>query len=343
MSEEIEILLGRYFEGNLTEKEQSLLESWLDERAENRQLLADYQLLWTGAVPSVKMLHINTEKALIATKQRISFFSKNNILVNLQRIAAVLITAVLLSSAYIWFFQSSPQQELAENTVYQEVTTAFGTRSKFLLPDGSTVWLNSGSKLIFPTLFKGDRRQVVLSGEAYFEVQHNEAMPFIVKTPALAIRVLGTSFNVQAYEGSKQMVTTLVEGKVVLERYSNDNNTVLAELKPNERAVLNYTNHTLKIHKEEDIDKFIAWKDGKLVFFDDPIEEVASKLGNWYNVEVQIRNQKLKNYHFTATFTDEPIEQVLDLLSKSSPIQYKIVKATKHEDNSYSKRIVILN
>jgi transmembrane sensor len=107
------------------------------------------------------------------------------------------------------------------------------------------------------------------------------------------------------------------------------------------RAVLKIKEGTIKVSKEEDLDKFIGWKDGKLVFFNDPIDEVAGKLGNWYNVTVSFGNSNLKNYRFTATFSDEPIEQVLELLCKSSPIKYKISLAVKQSDNSYSRREII--
>jgi len=117
----------------------------------------------------------------------------------------------------------------------------------------------------------------------------------------------------------------------------------LAELKPSDHAVFHTKDKAIDISAEEDLDKFIGWKDGKLVFFNDLIENVSDKLGNWYNVTVKIQNAELKKYRFTATFTDEPIEQVLDLLSKSSPIRYRIKQAARLSDNSYSKREIIIN
>jgi ferric-dicitrate binding protein FerR (iron transport regulator) len=227
------------------------------------------------------------------------------------------------------------------SSVNQEISTIFGIRSTFQLPDGSIVHLNSGSKLVFPTEFCGNIRKVELTGEAFFEVKPDREKPFIVKTRDINVKVLGTSFNLKAYPESKETSATLVNGKVVLESESAGIVRQLAELKPSDRAVYMSDNKSIHLSKEEDLDKFIAWKDGKLVFFNDPIDEVAEKLGIWYSVTVKIGNAGLKKYRFTATFTDEPIEQVLDLLSKSSPIKYQIKKATKLSDKSYSKRQVI--
>jgi ferric-dicitrate binding protein FerR (iron transport regulator) len=228
-----------------------------------------------------------------------------------------------------------------QHTLTQEISTVFGTRSKFQLPDGSIVHLNSGSRLVFPIEFCGNSRKVELIGEAFFEVKPDSNKPFIVKAKAINIKVLGTSFNLKAYPESNMISTTLIHGKVVLESESAGIVSQLAELKPSDRAVYMSDNKTIQLSKEEDLDKYIAWKDGKLVFFNDPIDEVAEKLGIWYNVTVKIGNVGLEKYRFTATFTDEPIEQVLDLLSKSSPIKYQIKKAAKHSDKSYSKRQVI--
>ena len=198
-------------------------------------------------------------------------------------------------------------------------------------------------KLLFPLEFKGNSRKVELVGEAFFEVTTNPDKPFIVKTNAINVKALGTAFNIQAYSTSNEISTTLVRGKVVLERESAGIVKQFAELKPSERAVFNRDAKAVNISDEEDLDKFIGWKDGKLVFFNDPIEDVAEKIGNWYNVTIKINKNELKRFRFTATFTDEPIEQVLDLLSKSSPISYRIKKATRLADNSYSKREVIIN
>ena len=346
MHEKIHLLISGYFIGNLTESELQELKNQLELNPDNLKIFENYRMLWMESGQNIALKPIEVEGALINTKLRLSF-QKTKILSYFLKAAAVFILAGLFSSAYIYFHNTVLLSENTKNieqaVIMQEVSAVFGTRSKFHLSDGTTVYLNSGSKLIFPQKFTTNSRNVELVGEAFFEVTSNQAKPFIVKTHDINVRVLGTAFNLQVHPESKEINTTLVHGKVILETEKEGISKQLAELKPFDHAVYNTEEKAIKISKEEDLDKFIGWKDGKLVFFNDPIENVADKLGKWYNVSVKISNPELINYRFTATFTDEPIEQVLDLLSKSSPIRYRIKKAARLSDNSYSKREIIFN
>ena len=343
MQDKIHLLISKYFIGNLSDAERRDLEIHIESNPSARKTFDDYHLLWEESGQKRVLKPIDVEEALNKTKSRLTF-RKVSIIQYLIRAAAVLVLAVLFSSMFIYFHRfTSTGNNLEHPVMTQEVSAIFGTRSKFQLSDGTTVCLNSGSKLIFPVEFKGKSRKVELVGEAYFEVSPNPAKPFIVKTSEINVKVLGTAFNLQAYPESNEISTTLVHGKVVLERESGGQVYQLVELNPSDRAVFNVSGKVVNIKKEDDLDKFIAWKDGKLVFFNDPIDNVAEKLGNWYNVTVRINKEELKRFRFTATFTDEPIEQVLELLSKSSPIKYQLKKATRLSDNSYSKREVIFN
>jgi len=343
MEERIHILMSGYFLGNLTDAENLELKNHLESNSTDQKIFEDYRLLWEESGQEIALKQIDVEDALTKTKLRL-VLKKFNYLQFFQRAAAVLLLAVLFSSAYIYYNKTTSfSVRNGHPTIVQEISTIFGMRSKFQLSDGTLVNLNSGSKLIFPTEFTGKTRNVELVGEAFFDVTPNPAKPFIVKTSEINVKVLGTAFDLQAYPGTNAVSTTLVHGKIVLERESAGISKQLAELKPSDRAVFKIDEKVINISVEEDLDKFIAWKDGKLVFFNDPIENVAEKLGNWYNVTVKINNNELKRYRFTATFTDEPIEQVLDLLSKSSPIKYQIRKANRLADNSYSMREIIFN
>lgn len=343
MEEKIQLLMTGYLSGNLTESEQLELKNHLELNPIDRKIFEDYQMLWKESEQRIVARTIDVESALQKTKFKL-FPRKQNIFNILQRVAAVFILAGLFSAAYINYFTSVPVSVISENPLMmQEVSAIFGTRTKFQLPDGTTVFLNSGSKLIFPIQFSNNSRKVELIGEAFFEVTTNPSKPFIVKTSEINVKVLGTAFNLQAYAESKEISTTLVHGKVILETESDGISKQVTELKPSDHAVFHTKDKAINISAEEDLDKFIGWKDGKLVFFNDPIENVSEKLGNWYNVTVKINNTELNEYRFTATFTDEPIEQVLDLLSKSSPIRYQIKQAKRLSDNSYSKREIIIN
>lgn len=341
MQENIHLLMSGYFSGNLTTSEQQELKTHLESNLSDKKIFEDYCLLWEESDQKISTVDIDVENALTKTKRRI-FFRKTNLFQFLRHAAAVIIFAVLFSTAYIYYQNSSSRHDQSEGSgIVQEISAISGSRSKFQLSDGTTVNLNSGSKLIFPNEFKGKYRKVELIGEAFFEVTPNTDQPFIVKTSGLNVKVLGTSFNLQAYPESNEIATTLVHGKVILERELSGISNQLTELKPSDRAVFKKDLKVINISSEEDLDKFISWKDGKLVFYNDSIQEVAKKLENWYNVSVKIGNAELNQFRFTATFTDESIEQVLELMSKSSSIRYKIKKAEQLADHSYSKREII--
>ena len=347
MQDDIHLLMSGYLNGNLTESDHQELKKHLETDPCARKVFEDYCLLWEESGHTIDLKPIDIEKELSKTKLRLSF-RKTNYLQFALNAAAVLILAVLFSTVNNYYQKPTAvphlvAEHLESPAILQEISSVYGTRSKFHLPDGTTVFLNSGSKLIFPIEFRGNLRKVELIGEAFFEIRSDSTKPFIVKTTSINVKALGTAFNLQAYPNSKEINTTLVHGKVVLEKELDAISKQFAELKPSDRAIFNTDKQSIKITAEEDLDKFIGWKDGKLVFFNDPINIVSDKLGNWYNVTVKICNKDLKQYRFTATFTDEPIEQVLDLLSKSSPLKYRIKRAERLADHSYSKREIIFN
>ena len=329
--------------GSLTESEEQELKNHLDSNQDDMKVFEDYRLLWEESNPKIPLMPIDVERDLLKTKRRFRH-RKTRVIRFLQQAVAVFILAGFFSSIYIYHYNSFKVPEyIKPPTLVQEISTAYGTRSKFQLSDGTTVFLNSGSKLLFANEFNSNCRNVELIGEAFFEVTTDPSKPFVVKTGDIHVKVLGTAFDLQAYPLSGVINTTLVHGKVILEKESDGLFKQIADLKPSDHAIYKIGTNSVAISAEEDLDKFIAWKDGKLVFFNDPIEDVASKLGIWYNVNVKIKNNNLKGYHFTATFSDEPIEQVLDLLSKSSPMKYSIKKAKKLSDSSYLKREIIIN
>lgn len=313
-------------------------------KEEYNRLKNAWALLASGKEMSayrIENMYHNFQKNIHSSKKSLRF--QLNFLL---RYAAIFIIAVGLTSVFFLYQQNNSSRTgiFGSNfVVHEEISANFGARMRFQLPDGTIVHLNSGSKLLFPNRFEGKSRRVELSGEAFFDVTTNPDKPFIVHTDLIDVKATGTSFNLKAYPESKEISATLVHGNIVVEKEISGVVKQLAALKPSQRAVYNIEKKDTRVSDLQDLDKFIAWKDGKLVFSNDPIQELAEKLGIWYNVDVRIGNDGLGSNRFTATFTEEPIEQVLDLLSKSTPFRYKIVKAVRLPDNSYSKRTVILN
>jgi len=173
--------------------------------------------------------------------------------------------------------EHSGQQVLQYNTL----TTKRSEQFQVILPDGSHVWLDAASSLKYPVAFKGNERKVELTGQGYFEVSHNAAMPFIVKTAKTEVQVLGTHFNVSAYDDDQDTKTTLLEGAVIIK--SKQAATIL---KPGEQAVLNDQGQ-LMINKDIDAEMEIAWKNGLFNFKKAGIEQIMVKASRWYDIKVE--------------------------------------------------------
>jgi ferric-dicitrate binding protein FerR (iron transport regulator) len=231
-------------------------------------------------------------------------------------IAAAFVFGMLISSA-IYFARF---EYLSTNHQMQEISIPYGGKSKFNLPDGSVVWLNSGSKLIYPIDFKG-HRDIWLEGEAYFDVVKNRN-PFVVSTPYGDVKVLGTSFNVKAY-GDDDFQTTLVKGAVGIKVDANNN----IILKPGQQAFINKSGR-FEIRSVE-TEFFTSWKDGKLIFYREPFEKVAKRMERWYNVNIEIDNEEMKDLWFTGTIEMETLSEVMELISKSMPVKYTYNQNTR--------------
>ncbi|MDD4191448.1 MAG: FecR domain-containing protein [Mangrovibacterium sp.] len=341
--QDIESLLIKLFSGKATPEEGEMIRSWVGESDWNRKEFAAYKKLWDDSTYLVLSDSVDVEKALIHTKDQIPRFSRKTkwILVARQA-AAVLLLAVVFSIALNYFLNRNPDRE-AGSIVYQEIKAAFGTQTKLILADGTNVWLNSGSTLRFPVSFENtQKRQVDLKGEGYFEVAKNSQKPFIVNTCKLQVKALGTSFNVNAYEDEKHIEVALIEGKVELLQPVKGEAVSIMTLQPSEIADYNVEDHQITHKSEPEIERYSAWKEGKIVFFNDPVEKLISRLENWYNVDIEITGNTLKGYHFTATFGQESLDQVLKYLSISTPFSYQFVPMSAADKKEGKKQKIIL-
>lgn len=259
---------------------------------------------------------------------------RNRFIVVFQRVAAILIVPLVLASFALFYFQP---KAAAPEMAYAEIQCPLGVRTKFVLPDGTTGFLNSGSTLEYPVIFTGGRT-VNLKGEAFFDVSPDEEHPFTVNTTNLSTKVLGTQFNIIAYENESNEEIILQEGKV--EVYCNTGE-MLETLQPNQKLVLN--KQTRQYDKKQiEADQYVSWTEGMLVFRNETMQQVADRLGRWYNVEIEIEDAELLNYAFRATFIDEPLEEVLKLLAMTAPLKYKEEKRQTTKDDIYKKRKVIV-
>lgn len=264
----------------------------------------------------------------------------------------ILIAAAVLSVGLISFFTlftlRNTERTIGSQKILQsEISTKAGVRSKIQLPDGSSVWLNGGSKLLYDNLNFGKKiREVTLIGEGYFDVVKNSEKPFIIHANKVNIKVLGTAFNVKAYPGEKNTETSLIRGRIEV---TIKNRTEKIMMNPNDKLIISndevesgrVNNNTktkvaagsdvimamrhLTIANDESTVIETAWVDNKLVFDKETFEEVALKMEKWYGVSINITDNQLKLQQLTGTFEKETVAEALHALKLSTPIfKYEI-------------------
>lgn len=276
-----------------------------------------------------------------AKSQEKHFLSQPKVIQAFYRIAAVLVIPLLVLNIVLYIHSDGGLSK--KDISYTEVYAPQNSKLSIILGDGTEVWLNHGSLLKYPREFSGKQRKVELVGEAYFNVAKDPSRPFHVRASELDVKVLGTSFNLSAYEDDKTVITTVEEGEVVIYTMDSDNNMKpLTELKPCLQATYHKDteeNWIKRVNPEE----YTGWKEGKLMLVDDPMPVVIKKLERWYNVDIEIRDPELYLYKYTSTFVHEPIQQVLELMSIATPIQYHIEQGNRMADNSYSKMKITID
>lgn len=250
-----------------------------------------------------------------------------------KRAAAILIPIIALTSM-LYLFSKSPQT-LSQSWV--EINAPNGARVEFLLPDGTTGWLNCGGKLKYPAKFDS-HREVELEGEAFFDVKRQSESHFTVKAQDLDVSVLGTQFNISAYRDEPSTNVVLVEGKV---RINGNAAEFSRTLQPGERISYNREKNSFNV-KNVDPTVYSAWTHGFLVIDNEPLAQAAKKIERWYNAEITIQDEALKKFRFKATFNEEPLEEILRYLAMTTPIEYQISQRSYHSSGILKKKKVTL-
>lgn len=187
------------------------------------------------------------------------------------------------------------------------------------LSDGTMIYLNSESTLSFPVKFQGKERKVYLTGEAYFKVAKNTEHPFVVTAGELEVLVTGTTFGVRAYKDEKDIQTTLESGQVTVKVEGKS-----VKLVPNKQVLFNKSTMGLEV-RDVDVDLYLAWADGRLVYDNCPLEKILTDLGRWYNIDVFYSRDELRSYQFSLNMKKhEEFTQVLELIGKTGEVQFEI-------------------
>jgi len=346
-------ILIKYLNNNCTDKEFEELVSWVKKEAWNKEGKRWGFDHWKMFEPELKKKDQKKYNALldrihheINLKHRENKDSKvinlSKVAKWLSRVAAILFIPLLGVVFYLLSnsnFQMDKFTNLELTVDSLEVIAPIGSRTVVQLSDGTEVNLNYGSKIKYPRNFTGNTREITLAGEGYFDVAHNPDKPFIVKTGKLNVKALGTEFNVHAYPDDDVIETTLVEGKVVIERTFPDNTTKSVEVMvPGQHIKYNQKTGGISSNKGN-IEEYIAWKEGKLVFDNTPIIRVTEKLSRMFNVEIYVADD-IKDLTYTVTFTDDPLFLILDLMTETTPVIYKRFPRKKLVDGTFSKQII---
>jgi transmembrane sensor len=328
---DLEKLLNLYIKGKCSPEEKQKLESWFD------RLSSDGKLESNTFDKQVQMQKIKNKIDNQIRQDRVIKFPA------MLRIAA---SVILIASVSIFAYKSTWLRDLIDPVQFVTTTVQNGQKMKLTLSDGSTVILNSGSKIQYPKEFSRQIRKVtLLEGEAFFDIQHNKEKPFVVETRGTQTQVLGTAFNVQAYKGFKHVKVTVTRGKVAVKETKSGKQR-LVFLLPNQQVVVNtITGNQEK--KQIDANESIDWIQDKLQFKNQSLVNVALILQDNYNVKIEFKEETIKGIRFTANFhSTDSLEKILFAIAKANKLTYSLKGKTvlfKYKNHFTKKPEIIMN
>ena len=310
--QEIKTLIDKYLAGTATEHEARLVEDFLD--SYQHKTHRPGSVMFTDGGRKSEELFKKIQTRIEPGRHR---RMDSSVLLKIAASVAMLLIAGLI------FFISYPDEDGVEMITK---STLKGQKSNIVLSDGTHVKLNSASAITFPEQFADGSREVVLTGEAFFEVVRNESKPFIVRSGNLKTTVLGTSFNISAFE-DQNINVTVATGKVKVET-TDELSTQEALLNPEEQATFNISEQKLSL-KKVNIDQILAWRDGILQFEKIPFSEAAGILERWYNVKILFGNEALKNCIIRGKYKNENLVNVLESFRFLQGIEYRFGEDNK--------------
>ena len=311
-------LILKHLSGHSSDEEIEQLTKWVNENAENGNQFAEMQnsyiFLASTLSPDNQKSAFNEIINQINNKKEKKGISVKRI----YSIAASILFPVLLG-AFAWFYQWSNSSN--EPELFTEIVAPPKHNSQITLSDGTQVWLSPESKLRYGQNYGRETRNVILDGEGYFEVAKNQEKPFTVETGLLKVRVLGTSFNLEAYSNETMIRTTLVRGSLQIESELISKGILLT---PGDRISLDVNSKQLTSEKvNTEIYRLV--KDGMIIFKRNTLAEVCRKLERWFMIPVELKGNDNQDLLFTAKFQDESIEKILQILNLTIPINYQIM------------------
>ncbi|HBZ38359.1 MAG TPA: hypothetical protein DF712_05750 [Balneola sp.] len=332
-------LLAKFLAEECDNSEKQLVSEWLSKSSKNRETMKEFEKLWEASGHSdfsedvfdsnlewVVLQHriedetLNFNKKSVNRSTWLSLY--NPILPTLSKVAALFLVAAVVGLFFIDRFYVEEVQPV--EPAFNEISMDKGYRGGVTLSDGTKVYINSDSKIIIPKVFKSNKREVFLEGEAFFEVAKNPNKPFLIRTKGAIVEVLGTSFAVRNYPGDNIIQTVVSEGTV---SFSSDNKSINngVILTAGNLGRLNLDNNEIKTEHVSDIDFYLSWKDGYLTFQNEKMKEVAKQLERKYDIEVVFDSKEIADMKLTAELRSRSLVRVLETISMSLKIDYTLL------------------
>jgi transmembrane sensor len=361
---DINLLIVSYLTGSISEADQSELNEWINSSKENRSYFNELKNSWivsgknTGSNASSeeswnkfrqKIAHRNINSGIESgTREKINF-------TKYVKLAASWLLVFGLGSVVTWWITGRPKDTIAltantNRTI--EISTPLGARSMVKMPDSTQIWLNAGTKITYCEDYGQKTRTLYLKGEAYFKVAKDSLHPFVVNTQGIVVRALGTCFNVKAYPEEKTISATLEEGKIDVRILSMPDKNASVLLNPKDKLIYHKETKETEKYTEsaEDLVKpeknqhvrlkdvnvlsnvrtelYTSWKDPRWIIYREPLTTLAPMLERRFNLKIIFNDEQLKKYKFSGTIENETIDQIMNALKLTAPLDYQISKDT---------------
>lgn len=313
-------LLDRFMSGKTSPEEERTLLAWFRDPDHKEEIMAFYKSRWeesSGKKLPPKLqgqMFCEIKKRMRQEKKTLEIKKKPHTLWKWLSYAAVALICIGLGIGSHWY---NMRQVPPPDPLDYVVLADNGQRASVVLPDGTKVWLNSHTKLNYKSDYGVKERSVSLSGEAYFEVSKDTLRRFLVNAGDMEVEALGTAFNVKAYEEDDEVVTTLFEGKVKTSVGRDE-----AFLLPDQAVTYLKNKGQLKKSTLNDAYRACLWRNNELAFNDEALSEIAVLLNRMYNIQVVFKSEKVKALRFTGVITNNSLDNIIELISLTSPIIY---------------------
>ncbi|MEP6929617.1 MAG: FecR domain-containing protein [Flavobacterium sp.] len=287
-----------FLEGNPSLKGKEIWNNWYD----NPERIFGDEVVIASDISKLKK-----EIKAIKKSEKVIFLNNRN---------WMMAASILLLAGLAGFFSIS-----SETITTKQYAAKLGEHTKIRLSDGTQIWLNAGSLLKYPSKFKGDTREVYLTGEAFFDVAKDKKHPFIIHTDKMDTKVLGTSFNVQAYPGQATQEVSVLTGRVNVKSTVTDENVYVT---PGQKVVFKSKNSSLHAFSNIPMNSISLWRKNIIVFEDTPLPEVVATINRNYNIAISVENKNLNNLRISAYFKELPADQIIGLVCNIINANYKI-------------------